>query len=312
MSPVRSALIATAAVGLAACSGAAPAGDDGAATPVLTKVERPADLVGTWRVRAGDGRLLLSAYLELSHHQMKLTTPSCGGMRAYWEGDAAGNFVVLAQSTRPLCGGPDATVPHWLISAARFEAVGEQVRLIDRGGATVGVLTRHGRQPVDRRADQLPTALPPPTDLEPATMASLVGREWLPVYDSSLIARWPYVTFAEDRSFGGSDGCNDQHGRFSLGGDGLLVAVQGAQREAGCDNISIGEWLHSATRAVFDGDHLVLLNSAGREAGRLRPIEPIDDAISSATRVPAPEPGVTRGYASFTSALSLARLGLAG
>ncbi|MPZ95723.1 MAG: META domain-containing protein [Propionibacteriales bacterium] len=190
-----------------------------------------------------------------------------------------------------MCGGPEATVPHWLISAARFEAVGEQVRLLDSGGVTVGVLTRHGRQPADLRADELPTALPAPTDLEPATMARLVGREWLPVYDSSLIARWPYVTFAEDRSFSGSDGCNGQHGRFSLGREGLLVAVQGPQTQVGCDNISIGEWLHSATRAVFDGDHLVLLNSAGREAGRLRPIEPIGDATSSATRVPAPEPG---------------------
>jgi META domain len=117
---------------------------------------------------------------------------------------------------------------------------------------------------------QLAAAVALPRGLEPAEKARLVGR-WVPVDGPAGSApEAPHVLLSSEGAWSGSDGCNAQGGRWTAGAGGSLLAVAGPQTLVGCEGANVGGWLSGASRAGFAGAALVLLDSSGKELGRLK------------------------------------------
>ncbi|MFG1842572.1 META domain-containing protein [Micromonospora sp. NPDC049175] len=80
------------------------------------------------------------------------------------------------------------------------------------------------------------------------------------------------MEFTADGEWHGSDGCNDQSGRWITAAGGTLLATTRAATLAFCtDSVPIGHWVTTARRAGHDGKVLVLLDAQGKETGRLSP-----------------------------------------
>jgi hypothetical protein len=78
------------------------------------------------------------------------------------------------------------------------------------------------------------------------------------------------VQFSEDGTWRGTDGCNGQSGRWSVGPDGGFEASSNTSTFIGCGNVGVGLWLALARAAVLDGEVLVLRDAKGAVTGRLR------------------------------------------
>lgn len=114
-------------------------------------------------------------------------------------------------------------------------------------------------------------AAPVPAALRPAEPAQLVGR-WVPADGAGATApRPPFAELLGEGRWRGSDGCNGQGGRWIGGAGGSLLAVAGPQTLIGCVGADVGGRLSTASRAGFDGELLVLLDTAGKEVARLKP-----------------------------------------
>jgi hypothetical protein len=69
----------------------------------------------------------------------------------------------------------------------------------------------------------------------------------------------------------GSDGCNGFGGRFAVGPEGSLVAINGdAGGGVACDTSPAPYWVSEARRVALDDGQLVLFDGVGKSLGRLR------------------------------------------
>lgn len=256
-------------------------GSGGSATPTVDTAPLDAlDLVGRWHVE-GDG-VEPGTALVLGE-QLAVFLP-CGVLDGAWEADGESGLLVAGSSSGDgPCFGPDGRQPlPWLDGARRFAVDGDVRTLLDASGRVLATL-RPGARPTvgpNRVADAaqepevsgelragLAAAAPLPAGVRPATATDLL-RRWRPVGVQNAEA---HLLFAADGGFTGSDGCNGQSGRWTLGAAGRLLATSGPQTLIGCEGAPVGSWVDQAGRAgVVDGD-LVLHGRDGALLGRLSP-----------------------------------------
>ena len=271
---------------LSGCGDGAPPvlGSYGDATPTVgttrTAPLDATDLVGRWHVE-GDG-IEPGTTLVLGE-QLAVFLP-CGVLDGSWDADREqGLFAAGSSSGDSACFGPAQRQPlSWLEGARGFDVVGEVRTLSDAGGRVLATL-RPGAQPTvgpDRsevyaqepevtealRAG-LTAAAPLPAGVRPAAAEDLL-RRWRPVGVQNVEA---HLLFAADGDYTGSDGCNGQGGRWTLGTAGRLLGTSGPQTAIGCEGAPVGGWVDQAGRAgIVDGD-LVLHARDGALLGRLSP-----------------------------------------
>jgi heat shock protein HslJ len=87
----------------------------------------------------------------------------------------------------------------------------------------------------------------------------------------SIIGTWgdenaAYLTFLDDGSLQGSDGCNGIGGTYTESGDTITV-TQGFSTLMACPGVDT--WLRDIATASIDGTTLVVLDSKGSEIGTL-------------------------------------------
>jgi hypothetical protein len=253
----------------------------------------------------------------------------CGYLSGDWRADPAGLFVGLAAGGSPGCvdGTLNDPTPRWLTRVVSFKTDTAGAQLLDAGGAVVARLRPGGhptpgpdiaaelaQQPplTDALRARLRSAEPLPAGLVAAGPDQLVGR-WVSPAKPTLRG---FAELAADGSWKGSDGANDQGGRWSAAPDGELVVAGGAQTAMGCladACANVGNWFESASRAAFDGSTLVLLDADGKETGRaVRASTPPDatpvspSPVGSASTTPAAITALSPG----TSASSCASFSL--
>lgn len=260
------------------------AGDGTTTAPAEVPTTDPLDLIGLWRVTPAAGAS--GAVLRIAGPEMRLWQ-GCRELGADWEADTAGTFVAYAHFSTGRC--PERyriQTPRWLAAATSFAGEADRVELRNARGNVTAVLTpataadlRLGTRRANIRPPlvtkeirrRLSNPVPPlPLGLRPASSDEILGHVWFPVGWTGRAAGTPYTQFHVDRSLTGSDGCNFQSGRYTLGAGGQLVAATGFQTAVGCDGTNVGGWVMQATRAAFDGPVLVLVDDNGKPLARLR------------------------------------------
>jgi len=245
--------------------------------------QNPLGLFGFWSVDAPD--VDDGVLLRLDSRLVVLL--GCGPVEGQWQANVGGDFLAGVSSWSGSCSTTTAGLP-WLAEAAGFEFDGADAVLLDATGTPTARL--HLSAPPGPSPDMWPGYTEPPvvTDadrqrftgnpalpagLRPATTDTMIGR-WIPVDNPDST---PFVTFSDDRSWTGSDGCNGIAGRWQIGTGGAqigtggaLLGTTGAQTLIGCDYRPIGAWLSTTALAGFDGDTLVLVGPDGNEIGRLK------------------------------------------
>ena len=207
----------------------------------------------------------------------------CGGLLGSWRADPDGLFVAHLDGSTG-CNQPVDPQPEWLTRATGFRADGADRALLDQTGAVVArlVALRSGSAAATAStpagasnpalAQQLKRAFAPamalPPQLTPAVRGTLVGR-WVPAVRTGSADA--YLELLADGAWRGSDGCNQQAGRWVSGTGGAVLAAGGMSTLIGCDGAAVGSWFVSARRAGLDGRILVLLDAQGQETGRLQP-----------------------------------------
>ncbi len=190
-------------------------------------------------------------------------------------------------------GWPECTMPEgppmvpWLTSVTGFAEAEGGYELLDADGEAVATLTVDGEPPetpgLDSAIREAPEvtaevealfAPPPalPAGLQP--VAELVGR-WLPVVpqasgdEAERPTTEPFVEFAGDGTWTGSDGCNGHGGRWAATQEGNLIATAGPSTLIFCEGAPVGTWMSAAALAGLSDEELVLLDNTGAEVGRL-------------------------------------------
>ena len=182
----------------------------------------------------------------------------------------------------------------WLSAVSAFAQTDGGYELLDAGGEPVATLTSDGAPPetpgLDPSVSEVPevtaevealfaTPAPLPAGLEP--VEEFVGR-WLPVVPEATAdeaeqpTTEPYVEFAADGTWSGSDGCNGHGGRWAATAEGNLIATAGPSTLIFCEGAPVGGWLSATALAGTSDGELVLLDSAGTELGRLAQGLPAD------------------------------------
>lgn len=87
-----------------------------------------------------------------------------------------------------------------------------------------------------------------PTGERPAEAVDLVGR-WEPTEGGGRIK--PFVEFAADGKWVGSDGCNGQRGTWAIESGGAFRGTAGPSTKIFCDNVQVERWMTGAARAVL-------------------------------------------------------------
>ena len=77
----------------------------------------------------------------------------------------------------------------------------------------------------------------------------------------------PHITFAEDGSVSGSDGCNELAGSWTLTDDTIATDSLATTLKA-CEGVDT--WLSGFATAVIDGDRLIVSGVEGEQIGELR------------------------------------------
>jgi len=98
-------------------------------------------------------------------------------------------------------------------------------------------------------------------EADPATAADLVGA-WVTgeSYDAPDV---PFLDFADDGTWTGSDGCNGAEGEWSVAAEGSLTVSAGVSTLIACDGAPLPSMLTGAALALIDGDSLVLADADG-------------------------------------------------
>jgi META domain len=251
-------------------------------------------LLDVWRVSGADGEGE-DTWLKFAPNEFVLWHECAvvfGSFRA------SGSLLIAnpdAQHGWPECTMPEGppSVP-WLTSVTGFAEADGGYELLDADGRTVATLTVDGEPPqtpgVDdsvREAPEVtaetealfasPAALP--TGIEPES--ELVGR-WLPVVppadgdEAEQPTTEPFVEFAADGTWTGSDGCNGHGGRWAATPEGNLIATAGPSTLIFCEGAPVGTWMSSTALAGTVDAELVLFDNAGTEIGRLARGVPVD------------------------------------
>ncbi|MEU4472476.1 META domain-containing protein [Micromonospora sp. NPDC023888] len=259
-------------------------GTTGAVAPLA-----PEMLIGSWTLAdvadPGAGKIL-----RLAGDDLHLIGSHCGALGGTWRANSEGIFLadVWSASTAvvegtPGCEKASRETPGWLRSVTAYQF----------DGAGLPLLLDQLRQPVARlipgatptpEPDKADSVLEPPvvTDEDRRALAPAVAlpATLVPVDQQQPVRRWAptsghkaaYLEFTTDGEWHGSDGCNDQSGRWITGAGGTLLATTRATTLAFCsDSVPIEHWLMTARRSGLDGEILVLLDAQGDETGRLLP-----------------------------------------
>lgn len=138
--------------------------------------------------------------------------------------------------------------------------------------ATAGVLWQDGGPATEpapatgRTAPASPTAVPPSASVA----KSLIGT-WRPVrVEGSTDLRHsrpdePVLTFKDNGTWSGSDGCNSLGGTYTVAEEGGFSSTSQGQRLAACANVPHGGLLAETVRVTVDGSTLRLLAADGRQ-----------------------------------------------
>ncbi|MEU5934563.1 META domain-containing protein [Micromonospora sp. NPDC047187] len=211
------------------------------------------------------------------------------GLLARWA-PAVGTPIALSESmtpVEPLCswfrelGLDRGSVKTMRATAYQFDGAGLPVLLDGRGQAVARLIPGATPTPEPDKADSV---LEPPTVTDEARQALApavaLPATLVPADQRQLIGRWApkrghkaaYLEFTADGEWHGSDGCNDQSGRWVTAAGGTLLNTARAVTLAYCvDSVPIAQWVTTARRAGFDGKVLLFLNAHGDEIGRLSP-----------------------------------------
>ncbi|MFG1918105.1 META domain-containing protein [Micromonospora sp. NPDC048898] len=249
----------------------------------------PESLIGSWTVvdvaEPGAGTIL-----RLADGDLDLIGSRCGTVGGSWRASSDGTFLadIFTASTAavegiPGCEKASQETPEWLrrVTGYQFDGAGRPVLLDARAQPVARLIPGATPTPEPDKADDL---LEPPmvTDEARRALAPAVAlpATLVPVNRSQLTGRWvprtghraAYVKFTADGEWRGSDGCNDESGRWITAASGtLLTTARGVTLMFCADSVSVGGWLVTARRAGLDGQILVLLDAQGTETGRLLP-----------------------------------------
>ncbi len=130
----------------------------------------------------------------------------------------------------------------------------------------------------------------------PATAEQLVGT-WVTgeSYDSPEL---PFLAFAADGSWSGSDGCNGNSGEWSISSDGALTTSAGLSTLMACSGAPLPKSLTKASKALLDDGSLLLTDSDGATIVTLVPSdEPAGDAAAGEPSADASAEAATGGAA---------------
>jgi hypothetical protein len=244
-------------------------------------------LLDVWRVSGADGEgentwLKFSANEFVLWHECAVVF---GSFRA------SGSLLIANPDAAH--GWPECTMPEgppvvpWLTSVAGFAETDGGFELLDADGTAVATLAIDGEPPetpgLDSSVRDAPEVTPeveallaPPAPL-PAGLTpvdELVGR-WLPHVppaDGNAAEQpttEPFIEFAADGTWTGSDGCNGHGGRWAATPEGNLIATAGPSTLIFCEGAPVGTWLSTTALAGSADEELVLLDNAGTELGRL-------------------------------------------
>ncbi|WP_167626037.1 META domain-containing protein [Micromonospora lupini] len=249
----------------------------------------PESLIGSWTIAdvadPGAGTIL-----RLADRDLDLVGSRCGTLGGSWRASSDGTFLadIFTASTAaveglPGCAKASQETPEWLrrVTAYQFDGAGQPVLLDARAHPVARLIPGATPTPEPDKADDV---LEPPVITDEArralTPAVALPTKLVPVDRTRLAGRWvpltghkaAYVKFTADGEWRGSDGCNDESGRWITAANGtLLTTARGITLMFCADSVSVGGWLMTARRAGFDGHVLVLLDAQGAETGRLFP-----------------------------------------
>ncbi|WP_232664374.1 META domain-containing protein [Pseudonocardia sp. TRM90224] len=263
---LRLALLAALALLTGACGQPPPA----AAAPGISANPDPLQLVGTWTVHDagyGDGAVV---HVWAGRFTVIDDCLQFGGpWRAGWTGDLIAGVTMTS--------GCRKAVPEWVTKATKVSINGTERMLTGADGTVAARLVASDAPPPEYEPTPASTVTdevraewgrpaPLPQHLRPVSPAALAGR-WTPERKTDS---QPFLDFATDGTWTGSDGCNRTAGRWIVALDGTLLATDLLEQTLiGCDNLPVGTWLTGARRAGLDGETLVLLAADGTETGRL-------------------------------------------
>ena len=242
-------------------------------------------LVNLWRV-SGVPEEEVDTWLRLDAGSFQLWR-DCGMIDGSW-GATETLFLASIYGASGDCVAQER-IPkvEWLGAVTGYRSADAGWELTDAGGGVVATLT------VDGAPDPIPTAatlyteppeitdsvrelmrkpVPLPTELDPVTAATLVGKwtpvDFVPSPDPSRSTD-PHALFAGDGTWSGSDGCNAAEGRWAVDPAGALLATVGPMTQIGCEGAPVPTWVAIARLAGFDGELLSLLDLDGSEIARL-------------------------------------------
>jgi hypothetical protein len=282
-------------VGCSTTTSKVPRAGAGSGTPHVsvtpsTATQKPADLIGLWRVTDAAGEPAGSVLRVAGPQGAGSLTlfRQCGELLGDWVGSTSGGFLAITSGFSEAClgsvGSGDPT-PGWLAAAMSFTVRGTQRQLVAADGHVVAQLLPGGHPRAvrdiapalttapkvtasERRMLDTP-ARPLPFDAAPATTATLSGR-WLPYPVKHYATRQqPFLSFAADGRWSGSDGCNNLGGSWRLGGGGEFLTMTGATAGVGCLGASVGTWVPLSGRASVSGSSLTFYAFDGHVLGRL-------------------------------------------
>ncbi|WP_165066604.1 META domain-containing protein [Marisediminicola senii] len=228
--------IATSVAALTACAAARDF-----RSPLFVRQSGP--LVGVWTVDETFADTAEQPFVAFNQDRSWTASDGCNRVRGKWQLRSDGTFVTTAgPSTLMACDG--AQLPLAVTLAERVEVDGDVMRLYGSSESTVTELVRS-------------------TD-------PLVGPQGFPVgyWAESLTPTSPYLSLSADRTFTGSDGCNELFGTWSTGDDDELTVFSdvGTTMRA-CDNVD--QWLgRLATARVMSGV-MTLQDADGTVIGQL-------------------------------------------
>lgn len=228
----------------------------------------PLALVGSWIVAGTEQRV----QLDPSGFEL---VDGCRTLTGSWRADPGGRFVAVVDSVMPCPdgSGTDLATPGWPAAARGFAvedvdrvlrdtAGAELVRLQPAAASGAGLIDP-GRPPTEQERVAAGPAAPLPAGVVAAGPTQLVGR-WVPAGPGD-----PFVEFAQNGAWTGSDGCNGTGGTWTAGPDGAFLASAPLfQTLVACAGTDVASPLRAARTTSLDGPVLVLRDVTGAELAR--------------------------------------------
>jgi len=91
-------------------------------------------------------------------------------------------------------------------------------------------------------------------------------KDYVGISFASTAKGEPFLKFADDGTYSGSDGCNGLGGTYEVGEDELILKP-GFSTLMACPDIDT--WVRGAKSVKLDGDALVVFDKSGSEIGTL-------------------------------------------